>query len=116
VDNYWWWKVFVVIATLGIGVTVNLVPTMEFREVDCVEDKVQALLKPLNVWLANNEQTRHLLLALLTMTCDGIFVFMIEEWTRSSKSWRLPIAVVTMLICKALCSVSDSQIAVIGHV
>ena len=79
---------------------------MTQRPIDCIDDTVHVLLVPLNEWLKSNQVERDLLLGLMTVICDGLFLYMMVDWVRNSKSWRLPLAIVIMLLCKEVSSVS----------
>ena len=100
------WRQFVVLLTTCCFAILNLCPTMGYRKIDCVEDQVHRALDPVNSWFARNEGERNAAICALTLTSDFVFLWMVADWVLHQKSWRLPITIVLMLLCRVVCAVS----------
>ena len=93
-----------------IFASINLLPSMSYREVLTVEDTLHVKLEPMNKWFSKNQKEKDLIVVISTLLSDLVLVVMMGEWTFYCKSWRLPICLVLLFAIKAICSVSKTLI------
>lgn len=107
--QYWRW--FVVFGSFMIFASINLLPSMSYREVLAIEDTFHVKLEPINKWFSENPKEKDLIVVISTFLSDLVLIVMMVEWTFYCKSWRLPICLVLLFFIKAICSVSKIRVS-----
>ena len=88
---------------------VNLVPSMTLVQVECTEDYIHKFTEGINTYLTQNEGFKNTFLILGGLLSDGLSLAAMYIWTTKGTSWRLPIGLVSLYICKLFCTVSHLQ-------
>ena len=91
---------------LVIFVCVNLFPSMTLEHVECTEDYSQKHTAGLNQYFAKNTDVKNGLMIGGGLACDILVIGLMTMWTIWGRSWRLPIALVGLYLCRLFCAVS----------
>ncbi len=99
---------FILIFIALSGVVLNTVYgfALPNGDIKCLLDQSFIITQPINEYLKEHVNKRHIIIAFSSFFVDSIVLFMAIHWSLYGKSWRLFISMISFYACRGFIQVS----------